>query len=138
MNAEKKGLLAEFKDFVATGDLMTIAVAFIMAGLIKDVVESFIKDIVMGIIGLAAGCNDILGADGKPSGKQDCTGVGGKAYKSIAYGTFINQVVVFLITAFIVFMLIKAYTKMSGRKLATGGPTEVDLLTEIRDSLKSR
>ncbi len=136
MSTESKGLLAEFKAFIATGDLMTIAVAFIMAGIIKDLVQSFINDIFMGVVGLIVGCKDIM-VDGKAVGK-DCTGVAGKAYKTMKYGSFINQAVVFIVTAFIVFMLVKVYKKMTKRGLSTDGPSEVDLLTEIRDSLRAR
>ncbi|MEI6496877.1 MAG: MscL family protein [Actinomycetota bacterium] len=135
---EKKGLFQEFKDFIATGDLMTIAVAFIMGVAIKAVIDSFVNDIVMGIIGLAVKCEDIKDAAGKSTGKKDCTGIAGKAYETVKWGSFINQIVVFLLTALAVFALIKFYRAATKRELAVGGPSEVDLLTEIRDELRSR
>jgi large conductance mechanosensitive channel len=138
MSLPKKGMIAEFKDFIATGDLMTIAVAFIMGAAIKAVIDSFVKDIVMGIIGLFAKCKDILDATGKATGEKNCAGgLTGKAYKSIAYGSFINQILQFVIIGFVVFMMIKAYKKMTNRTLVAAGPTpDQTLLGEIRDLLK--
>ena len=77
-----------------TGDLMSVAVAFIMGLAIKAVIDSFVKDIVTGTIGLFIKCQAVLDpADGKPAGKQDCSGLAGKAHKSVARGSFLNQVV---------------------------------------------
>jgi large conductance mechanosensitive channel len=136
--AQKKGLVQEFRDFLATGDLMTIAVAFIMGAAVKQLVDSFVNDIVMGLVGLLVPCQDVLDETGAPTGVKDCTGIAGKAYKSFAYGSFLNQIVVFLLTAVAVFALIKFYKATTRRSLALEGPTEVDLLTEIRDELRSR
>jgi large conductance mechanosensitive channel len=136
--APKKGLIQEFKDFIITGDLMTIAVAFIMGVAIKALIDSFVNDIVMGIIGLMVKCTDITDANGVPTGKKDCTGIAGKAYETVKWGAFINQVVVFGLTALAVFGLVKFYRAATKRDLSTAGPSQVDLLTEIRDELKSR
>jgi large conductance mechanosensitive channel len=133
--AAKKGLIAEFKDFIATGDLMSIAVAFIMGAAVKAVIDSFVGDIVTGILGLFVPCKDLPGAE--PGSKGDCSGLAGKAWKSVKWGSFINQIINFLIIAFVVFMMVKAYKKMTQRSLAQDGPSTNDLLTEIRDSLKS-
>ena len=62
----------------------------------------------------------------------------GKAYKSLAWGNFLNSVINFVIIAFVVFWIVKVYKKSTKRDLAQDGPSEVDLLTEIRDELKSR
>ena len=136
--AEKKGIIQEFRDFLTTGDLMTIAVAFIMGAAVKQLVDSFVNDIVMGLIGLMVPCKDILDDNGDPTGVKDCTGIACEAYKSFAYGSFLNQVVVFLLTAAAVFVLIKFYKAATNRDLAQAGPSQVDLLTEIRDELRSR
>jgi large conductance mechanosensitive channel len=136
--APKKGLIQEFKEFIVTGDLMTIAVAFIMGVAIKALIDSFVNDIVMGAIGLMVKCTDITDANGVPTGKKDCTGIAGKAYETVKWGAFINQVVVFVLTALAVFGLVKFYRAATKRDLSTAGPSQVDLLTEIRDELKSR
>jgi large conductance mechanosensitive channel len=126
------GFIQEFKEFVLTGDLMTIAVAFIMAALIKDVITSFINDIFNGVLGLFIGdCK--TDPDTK---KQTCTVLSDKAWKGIQYGSFLNTLFTFVITAFVVFLLIKAYRKATGRGLATDGPGTNDILLEIRDELR--
>jgi large conductance mechanosensitive channel len=133
--AAKKGLIAEFKDFIATGDLMSIAVAFIMGAAIKAVIDSFVKDIFTGILGLFVPCKDLPGA--APGSKGDCSGLAGKSWKSVGWGNFINAIIGFIVIAFVVFMLVKAYKKMTNKALAQDGPSTNDLLTEIRDSLKA-
>jgi large conductance mechanosensitive channel len=136
---QKKGLVQEFKEFIATGDLMTVAVAFIMGLAIKAVIDSFVKDIFTGTVGLFIKCTDILDpATQKPSGKQDCSGLAGKAYKSLQWGNFANQVFTFLLTAVVVFLLVKVYTKVTRRSLVQGGPSDNDLLKGILDELKSK
>ncbi len=106
--SEKKSMVQEFKEFITTGDLMSVAVAFIMALAIKAVIDSFVKDIFTGVLGLFVKCEAILDGTGKKIG-ENCSGLAGKAYK-----------------------------KMSGRQLAQDGPSDNDLLKEIRDSLKNR
>lgn len=135
--AAKKGLIAEFKEFIATGDLMSVAVAFVMGAATVALINSFVKDIFMGVFGLFFECKDIIDANGKVTGR-DCSGLTGKAWKSIGWGNFINQVITFIIIGFVVFMMVKAYKNLTGRQLAQDGPTDNDLLKEIRDSLKSR
>lgn len=134
---EKKGLVQEFKEFITTGDLMSIAVAFIMGLAIKAVIDSFVKDIFTGTIGLFVKCESIVDATGKEVGKN-CSGLAGKAYKSLAWGNFLNSVINFVLIAFVVFWIVKVYKRASKRQLAQDGPTQVDLLTEIRDELRSR
>ena len=67
---EKKGLIQEFKEFVTTGDLMSIAVAFIMGLAVKGLIDSFVRDIFTGTIGLFVKCNDIVDAAGKVTGQD--------------------------------------------------------------------
>ena len=135
--AEKKGLIQEFKEFIVTGDLMSIAVAFIMGFAIKAVIDSFVSDIFTGVLGLFVKCTDLKDADGNVTGKN-CSGLAGKAYKSVGWGNFLNSVITFIIIGFVVFMLVKAYKKLTKRELAQDGPTDNDLLKEIRDLLKTR
>lgn len=136
--SEKKSMLQEFKEFITTGDLMSVAVAFIMALAVKAVIDSFVKDIFTGVLGLFVKCQPIFGPDGTTKIGENCSGLAGKAYKSVGWGNFLNNLINFALIAFVVFMLVKAYKKASGRQLAQDGPTDNDLLKEIRDSLKSR
>lgn len=134
MSASKPGLLQEFKEFILTGDLMSIAVAFIMAAIVKDLITSFIDNIFTGILGLFLG--DRCSED-PDTGKTVCEAFSDLSWKTINYGAFLNQVITFVSTALVVFLLIKAYRNLTGRKLASDGPTTNDLLTEIRDELRA-
>jgi large conductance mechanosensitive channel len=141
MSTPKQGLIAEFKEFILTGDLMSIAVAFIMGAAVKAVIDSFVKDIFTGVLGLFGKCKDIKDATGAVTG-QSCAGIEDKKWKTVGWGSFLNNVINFLIIAAVVFLLVKAYKKATSRKLASeiaAGPSpEETLLTEIRDLLKTR
>jgi large conductance mechanosensitive channel len=100
-------MLKEFKAFILRGNLVEIAVAFIMALVFAAVVASFVGDIVTPI--LAA----IFGQPDFSSLKID---IGDSA---ISYGKFLNAVITFLIVAFVMFLIVKAYNRMSGPKAAT-------------------
>jgi large conductance mechanosensitive channel len=133
MSTPKKGLIAEFKDFIATGDLMSIAVAFIIGNAVKAVIDSFVKDIFTGILALFLPCT----VDEK-TGVQKCGSFETLSFKNkVMYGNFLNTVLSFIIIAAVVFMLVKAYKTMTKKELASDGPTaDQALLTEIRDLLK--
>lgn len=135
---EKKSLIGEFREFIMTGDLMKIAVAFIMGAAVKQLIDSFVNDIMMGAVGLLVPCKDVLDETGAATGAKDCTGIAGKAYKSVAYGSFLNEIVVFLLTATAIFVLVKVYQSATDRNIAPGGPTTNDLLKDIRDELRAR
>lgn len=133
-----KKLWKEFKEFATAGDLMSIAVAFIIGLAVKALIDSFVKDVFMGGIGLLVDCKDITDPATQKVTGQDCTGLTGQAYKSLMWGNFLNSVVNFFLMVFIVFWIVKVYKKTTGRQLASDGPTEVDILTEIRDELRAQ
>jgi len=133
----------EFKAFIMRGNVLDLAVAVIIAGAFGAIVSSFTKDILMPPIGLALGDMDftqlkyvmreaVVGADGTVT----------KPEVAIAYGMFIKYIIDFLIIAFVLFLIVRAYTKAQERKkkeeetAAPAGPTDNELLTEIRDLLK--
>ncbi len=128
----KKGLIQEFKEFVLTGDLVAIATAFIIGAATAALVTSFTKDIAMGIVGLFVKCKDLA------DGSKDCSGLTGKAWKSVQWGNFLNNVVTFLIILGVVFLIVKAYRKAVAAKIEVAGPSEADLLGEILAELKKR
>ena len=70
---EKKSIIQEFRDFVTTGDLMTIAVAFIMGAAVKQLIDSFVNDVMIGLIGLMVPCKDVL--DETPAAYKDIDAV---------------------------------------------------------------
>ena len=117
-------MLKEFKAFVMKGNLIEIAVGLIMALAFAAVVSAF-TDVVLGFV------SAIFGGD--VSFNSLSLTLNGA---TIPYGAFLTALVNFLIVAWVLFMVIKAYNRMRGEQAA--GPTELELLTQIRDELRSR
>jgi len=133
-------MLKEFKDFAMKGNLVDIAVAFVMGAAFNKVVASFTGGIVSPVVGL------IFKSDFKAlkyvisEGAIDETGnaVGEVA---VLYGDFITNLIDFIIVAFVMFMVIKGINKLKKKEAAAApappaGPSDNDLLAEIRDLLK--
>jgi large conductance mechanosensitive channel len=122
-------LWTDFKKFVMQGDLVAVAVAFIIGLAFKTVVDSLVNDIVMPIIGAVFG---------KPSFDDLTLKIGdGVVY----YGRFINAIINFAIIAATLFVIVRVYEAMKARRSPAEkaeDPTELDVLTEIRDLLASR
>ncbi|MBL0154411.1 MAG: large conductance mechanosensitive channel protein MscL [Chitinophagaceae bacterium] len=132
------GMMKEFKDFAMKGNLVDIAVAFVMGGAFGKVVTSFTEGIVSPVIGLL-GVGDlnksmltikdaVIGPDG----------VLVKEAVTLKYGEFITAIINFIIVAFVMFMVIKAINTMKKKQEAAPAatPEDIALLREIRDSLK--
>lgn len=140
------GMLKEFKDFAMRGNLVDIAVAFVMGASFGKIVTSFVDGIVMPLIGMLTGgvdFNDKVWVLKEAVAEvKDATGAivtEASAEVSVKYGAFITNLLDFIIVAFAVFLVIKAINKMKGpaEASAPAGPTESEkLLAEIRDSLK--
>jgi large conductance mechanosensitive channel len=114
----------EFKEFISRGNLVELGVALVLALAFVTVVTAFTDGIIGGIVGIflgGAGFNslNVVMDDGNV----------------IAFGSFLQAVVNFLIVAFVLFLIVKAYNRAFPKEEATG-PTEVELLTEIRDELR--
>ncbi|HEB62768.1 MAG TPA: large-conductance mechanosensitive channel protein MscL [Bacteroidetes bacterium] len=132
----------EFKAFIMRGNVLDLAVAVIIAGAFGAIVSSFTRDILMPPIGLALGDMDFTQL--KYVMKEAVTGADGTVTKpevAIAYGMFIKYIIDFLIIAFVLFLIVKAYAKTRKKKeeektAAPAGPTDNELLMEIRDLLK--
>jgi large conductance mechanosensitive channel len=123
-------MIKEFKDFLNKGNLVDLAVAFVLGGAFAALVTSFINNIVMGIVAQIAGKPnfDSLFSFGD---KDPVTGL-----KPIRIGAFITTLINFLIIALIIFLVVKAYNKMK-KAAADAGPSSTDkLLMEIRDGLR--
>lgn len=123
-------MLKEFKEFIAEGNIMEVAVAFIMGLAIKAVIDSLVNDVIMKIIGAIVG---------KPSFADLTFKIGDGV---VTYGNFITEVINFVIIAFVLFLMLKAYNAMVNLKGAKPEEAteadEVQLLTEIRDALRNR
>ncbi len=131
----------EFKAFILTGNVIDLAVAVLLAGAVGLVVNGFVNDIMMPIVGYFTGGVDFsdmqivlseatVAADGtitKPS-------------SAIRYGAWINTLINLIIVGFVLFVIVKSYNKFRAPAPtpAPKGPTQEQLLTEIRDLLKTK
>jgi large conductance mechanosensitive channel len=133
---------SEFKAFLNQGNVMGLAVGVIIGGAFGKIVSSFTDDIIMPIVGLFTGGTDfaskfmVLGdAGGKDVSTLELAKAAGVSV--MTWGNFVNAIINFIIIAFVIFMLVRQANKMMPPPAeAPAGPSEVDLLTEIRDSLK--
>lgn len=119
-------MLKEFKEFALKGNLLEIAVGLILALAFSAVVTAFVDGIVMPLIAAVVG---------KPSFNSITATVGSATLK---IGVFLTALVDFLLVAFVLFLIVKAANRMTAKKEEASGPTEVELLTQIRDSLANR
>ena len=119
-------MIKEFKEFSLKGNLIEIAVGLILALAFFAVVTSFVNDIIDPVIGAIFGQPD-FGSLTIDIGDAE-----------IRYGSFITVLINFLIVAFVLFLIVKAASRLMPRKDDPAGPTEIELLTEIRDSLRNR
>ena len=123
-----KGFIREFKTFLNRGNVLDLAVGVIIGGAFKSITDSLTNDILMPLLGLLVNRVSF----------SDLTLTLGSA--TIAYGSFIEAVLNFIIMAFAVFCIVKAFNRLH-RKKEEAAPTpkpskEELLLTEIRDLLK--
>ncbi len=141
-------MFSEFKEFIAKGNVMDLAVAVIIGGAFATIVASLTNDIIMPIVGALFGGADfsnyfiILSVPDAYDGPMDDFAALREAGAAmIGYGAFISSVINFLILAFIIFLLVRSANRLIKKQEAAApdpGPTEIDLLTEIRDVLKDR
>jgi len=131
-------MLKEFKNFIMTGNVIEFAVAVIMAGAVGLVVNGFVNDIIMPIVGNFAGGMDFANIKYILSPASGVEGEAGYvAENAIRYGAWINTIINLLIVGLVMFMIVKAYNKMKPPvEEAPAGPSAEELLAEIRDALK--
>lgn len=141
-------MLNEFKSFIARGNVMDMAVGIIIGAAFTAIVKSMVDDLVNPIIGLFTGGIDftnnflVLSGDGEYASLEAAREAGAAVF---AYGAFGMAVLNFLIIAFVVFMLVRYVNKAKeamerkeevAEEEAPKGPSELDVLLEIRDALK--
>lgn len=131
-------MLKEFKNFIMTGNVIEFAVAVIMAGAVGSVVNGFVNDIVMPIVGQVTGGVDFGSMKHVLSPAVMENGAEVKPENAIRYGAWINTLVNLVIVGFVMFMIVKSYNKLKkpAEAPAPAGPTQEELLSEIRDLLK--
>lgn len=122
-------MVQEFKDFVTKGNLVTLAVGFIMGLAFAALVTSFVADLIMPIVAIPFGEPDFSSLTWEVNGSE------------IMWGAFVTALVVFLLTALAVFFfIVKPYNAFEARTATVEedeemAPSEVDVLVEIRDTL---
>ena len=134
-------MLKEFKEFILTGNVIDFAVAVILAGAVGLVVNGFVSDIVMPVVGEFTGGMDFADLKHVLSPAVGVEGEAGyKAENAIRYGAWINSIINLLTVGLVLFFIVKAYNKTKKKEEpveeAPAGPSDNDLLTEIRDLLK--
>ena len=139
-------MLNDFKTFIAGGNVLDLAVGVMIGGAFATITKSLTEDLLMPVVSALFGGVDfsnrfmILGAI--PEKLQEAAAAGNYAalkaggVPMLGYGAFITAIINFLIFAFVIFMLVRWINKAMKTPVAAAGPTEVDLLTEIRDALK--
>jgi large conductance mechanosensitive channel len=130
----------DFKEFIARGNVVDLAVGVIMGAAFGQIVASLVTDVIMPPIGLLLGGIDfsdfyiaLKGDHVKTLAEAKAAGI-----PTLNYGIFLNQVMHFLIVAGAVFVLVKQVNKFQKKEEAKAPPADVVLLTEIRDLLKQK
>lgn len=124
-----KKFIQEFKEFISKGNVVTMAVGIMIGSAFTAIVNSLVSDIVTPLIGVILGGMDFSGMV-LTVGKE-----------SLMTGSFINAIISFLLTALVLFIIVKAFNRMQRQKEAAPEepaptPEDIQLLQEIRDLLK--
>lgn len=146
MAEEKKGIIAEFKEFIARGNVIDMAVGVIMGGAFTPIVNSLVNDIVMPCVGMITGGVDFSDKKFVLQAADEAAEI---AEVAIGYGNLVQVILNFIIISICIFALIKAINKLKAPKkeeepaaeepAAPPEPTEEEkLLAEIRDLLKAQ
>lgn len=135
----------DFKAFLMKGDIIALATAVVIGAAFNKIVSSFVEDIIMPLIGVLTGGVDF---------SQKFVAIDGNHYETleaareaeaavITYGNVIQAVIYFIIVAFFIFLVLRAYERTKKEKEAPKlvepkGPSQEELLTQIRDELKKQ
>jgi len=136
-------MIKEFREFIQRGNVIELAVAFVIGVAFNTIIKSFVNDIIMPLVGLVTGGIDfanrfiVLGA-GEFATLAEAQEAGAA---TLNYGVFINAIIEFIIIAFVMFMVVRTYNNMKKKEeTAPEAPAEPPrqevLLEEIRDALK--
>ena len=140
-------MLSEFKAFIARGNVLDLAVAVIIGAAFATITASLTDDVIMPVVGAIFGGLDFAnyftllgpipdGFKGNPSSYADLKAAG---VAVLGWGQFITVLINFLILAFVIFLIVHYANRVVKRGEETpAGPTEAELLTEIRDELRKR
>lgn len=142
-------MVSEFKAFIARGNVLDLAVGVIIGAAFGKIITSLTEDIIMPVISAITGGVDftnkflILGAipDTYKGVPTDYAALKAAGVAMLGYGAFLTAVINFLLMAFVIFLIVRQANKLTAKPeapAAPAGPTEVELLAEIRDALRTR
>lgn len=133
---------SEFKEFIMRGNVVDMAVGVVVGGAFKSIVDSLVSDVIMPCLGVITGKVDISKLTLTVIEANEAAGEKGLI---IPYGNFLQQILNFLIIAFSIFCVVKFMNTMHDKFIkkkeieeAAAGPSQEELLTEIRDLLKEK
>ncbi len=135
-------MLKEFRDFIAKGNVLDLAVGVIIGAAFGKIVTSLTDDVIMPVIGFITGggtdfSNKYVVLSGQVAEGATLAAARGGGANVLAIGSFVTAIINFIILAFVIFLIVKYANKVLRKaEAAPAGPSEVDLLTEIRDALK--
>lgn len=137
-------MLGEFRTFIARGNVLDLAVGVIIGAAFGKIVTSMTDDLIMPFISLITGGGTdftskyiVLGGAEKIDGGMSLAAARAAGANVFAWGSFITAAINFLILAFVIFLIVRQANKILPPK-AAAGPTDVELLTEIRDELRKK
>src|SRR5687768_7244134 len=138
-------MLREFRDFIARGNVLDLAVAVIIGAAFATITTSLTEDIIMPIVGAIFGSVDFGGLfctldNGKclVGTAEEYARLKAEGVPILAWGRFVTTVINFLILAFVIFLIVRYANRMKRGGDEAAGPTEIELLAEIRDELRKR
>ncbi len=133
------GMISEFKAFISRGNVVDLAIAVVIGAAFGKIITALVDGIIMPVVGMALGGSDFsqlfVALDGNDY--ANLAAAQAAAAPVVTYGAFIQTLIDFVLIAFVIFMLLKAYNRMhKPAEVAVATPEDVLLLREIRDSLK--
>lgn len=138
-------MLKDFKEFALKGNMVDMAVGIVIGAAFGTVIKSLVDDLLMPVVSSTFNVPDFTNLFTVLRAPENTEGVNMNSLEAVreaggtalAYGSFINAFIAFLLVAFALWMVVKAINNLKKKEEeAPAGPTEVELLTEIRDSLK--
>lgn len=136
-------MLSEFKTFIARGNVLDLAVGVIIGAAFGTIVKSLTDDLLMPMITLLTGGGVdfsskyiVLSGEAPVGASLEAARAAGA--NVLAFGSFVTAIINFLILAFVIFLIVRQANKLMAKpeEAAPAGPTEIELLAEIRDALK--